>query len=232
MQYTFFYRNDDVDNFNTKALNEIPGTVMDCHASDTISEHRIPDTWTPLFPLAVTEKTRNNSSLKRNRMQFPLTLAHALTIHKSQGQSHKKVVVHIKKTLSRELLYVACSRATSLNGLFIIGSFKAPNKLDENGHLAQEMKRWKKPKVIPQFKHLHHSNCFQIRFHNEQSLEKHCKLVTNDLNFISSDVLLFGETWMSPLDNIKIHSFKLVTTLEKKRAEARLSKADSNPTWS
>ncbi|KAK3932414.1 ATP-dependent DNA helicase [Frankliniella fusca] len=177
----------------------------------TISEHQIPDTWTPLFPLAVTVKTRKNSSLKINRMQFPLTLAHALTIHKSQGQSLKKVVVHIKKTLSRELLYVACSRATSLNGLFIIGSFKAPNKLDENGHLAQEIKRWKNNKVIPQFKHLHHSDCFQIMFHNVQSLEKHCKLVTNDLNFISSDVLLFGETWMSSIDNIKIHSFKLVT---------------------
>ena len=53
---------------------------------------------------------------KFTRRQFPVRLAFALTIHKSQGQTLDRVVVdlrHALNPLSPGQLYVACSRVRS-----------------------------------------------------------------------------------------------------------------------
>lgn len=49
--------------------------------------------------------------------QYPLTLAWAITIHKSQGLTFPSVVIHNKKTFCPGQLYVALSRCTSMEGI-------------------------------------------------------------------------------------------------------------------
>lgn len=49
--------------------------------------------------------------------QFPVSLAWAITIHKSQGLTFDKIVVHTKYAFSPGMLYVALSRCTSLEGI-------------------------------------------------------------------------------------------------------------------
>ncbi len=51
--------------------------------------------------------------------QYPLKLAYAITIHKSQGMSIDKLVCNIDKIFEKSQLYVALSRATDPNGLFL-----------------------------------------------------------------------------------------------------------------
>lgn len=54
-------------------------------------------------------------------------MANGITIHKSQGSTIFPVVVHIpsgkRPAKYREGMYVACSRATKLQDLFIVGEF-------------------------------------------------------------------------------------------------------------
>jgi len=57
-------------------------------------------------------------STQCSRVQFPLTIAYAITVHKAQGITLKRVVTKIAaREFASGLNYVAYSRVTSLQGL-------------------------------------------------------------------------------------------------------------------
>ncbi|AGZ81460.1 ATP-dependent DNA helicase [Campylobacter fetus] len=60
-----------------------------------------------------------SQTLKANYMQFPLKLAYAITIHKSQGMSIEKFACNVDNIFANGQLYVALSRAISADGLYI-----------------------------------------------------------------------------------------------------------------
>ena len=58
---------------------------------------------------------------KMNRRQFPVIISFAMTINKSQGQSLKNVGIYLPNPVfSHGQLYVALSRAKTLNGLKVL----------------------------------------------------------------------------------------------------------------
>ena len=54
--------------------------------------------------------------------QYPVKLAYAITIHKSQGQTYEKVNIHPDGIFAEGQLYVALSRCKSLAGIRIVGN--------------------------------------------------------------------------------------------------------------
>lgn len=89
----------------------------------------VPLSWTPIVPYTVVIPRRPAlGNLQVLRTQFPILPAEALTVHKSQGGTYDNVVLYSSgRRIQRFLLYVACSRATFLSGLTIVGQFE-PNK--------------------------------------------------------------------------------------------------------
>ena len=61
---------------------------------------------------------QRNTVIKRTH--FPLSAFNASTIHKAQGGTYSEVVYHYEKHHAQDLVYVALSRVTGLNGLYIV----------------------------------------------------------------------------------------------------------------
>ncbi|EFI28655.1 DNA repair and recombination protein pif1 [Coprinopsis cinerea okayama7 len=66
--------------------------------------------------------TVNNAEgeVEAKRIQIPLILSWALSVHKSQGQTLERVKVDLKQTFEKGQAYVALSRATSMDHLQVL----------------------------------------------------------------------------------------------------------------
>ncbi|CEH15928.1 related to pif1-dna helicase involved in mitochondrial dna repair and telomere length control [Ceraceosorus bombacis] len=74
--------------------------------------------------LVIPETWKNEDSMGTvlaSRTQVPLILAWAMSIHKAQGQTISCCKVDLTKTFEKGQAYVAISRATSLEGLQVVG---------------------------------------------------------------------------------------------------------------
>lgn len=71
------------------------------------------------------EKKRRNGTtrLYASYEQIPLILAYAITSHKSQGMTISRLAVNFSKVFECGQTYVCLSRATSLDGLFLLTPF-------------------------------------------------------------------------------------------------------------
>ena len=72
-----------------------------------------------------------NNEPKAIRMQYPLRLAYAITIHKSQGMTLDSLFVDCKRIFEKGQAYVAMSRVKTLSGLYLCNFSKDRVYTDE-----------------------------------------------------------------------------------------------------
>ena len=81
--------------------------------------------WTPVERVIKVIDVAPGSVLKVWRSQFPIKPAQSQTIHTAQGSTLQNALVSVEG-IQRRLMYTAFSRVTSLENLYINGTFKPP----------------------------------------------------------------------------------------------------------
>ena len=98
------------------------------------NDHR--HSWIPINPLDIYSQSHGT-----NRIQYPIRLSYALTIHKSQGQTIEKAVIDLGKAeRSLGLTFVALSRLKNFSD-FLISPFTLErlNKIGESASLKPRL---------------------------------------------------------------------------------------------
>lgn len=115
---------------------------------DTYSGPTLPDGTVPIAPL---RRTWSAPTSQCSRLQLPLKLAWAVTIHKAQGLTLDKVVVDIgKKEFSSGLTFVACSRVRHLTDLLLDPpfAFQRLRNLSNSRRLQERQKEDDRLRVV------------------------------------------------------------------------------------
>ncbi len=168
--------------------------------------------WTPIDKLTKVLSKVYSDGIKIVRTQIPLLACNGMTIAKSQGSSLPLVVVSFAgRSLTRPELYVACSRATSLNGLFIDGEFIPPSPPQEVDLVGDEMKRLRQSPLSLELKFLQDFEDHEwqkIYFHNIESLNnQHQKDLTSDRCPMSADFIFLVEPRLLQGDTYNLPGF-------------------------
>jgi hypothetical protein len=195
-----------------KFNEEKTGRKARANFHNVIRNRNIDPTLTPVEPVTRQINTKS-TNFKVERKQFPLVPSEAMTIYKSQGGTYEKVVVNLKKGMTRSELYVACSRVTKASGLYLIGDFvpsKPPERNDAVAMMFRTMRAERMLKFSLEFPEESQEEKFSIVFHNVQSLNKHIMDVRSDKTFLGASVLSLVETWTRPTDSLEIEGFQII----------------------
>jgi len=204
--------NDQIIRLWLQFTEEHVGKHIRQELQNHIRINKIPVNLVPIGQVTLSIKIGLKSSSIIARKQFPLTIAEAITIHKSQGSTYKEVAIHRPNSLNKRELYVAMSRVTSLSGLYFINGNL--NKLETQSaiNIPEEIIKTKKEKFIQfnlhYFQDIEEENTFI--FANIQSLKKHIDDIVRDKSFIYTKFLFFVETWTLESDDININDYNII----------------------
>ena len=161
--------------------------------------------WTPIWAIKRTFMFRRKAVV---RQQFPLKASSGKTIHKAQGQTKSTVVIDMTSGSRPHQHYVAFSRVTSLQGLYLLNGLSGQIKVDKG--VVEEMERLRKDAhIVLSYQPVSTCICdLTVVFQNVQSLRLHFPLIQNDASFTDADVICMAETRLQQSDIDSDYSIK------------------------
>ena len=144
------------------------------------------------------------SSPEIQRIQFPIALSWACTVHKVQGLTLENVVVSMNLNRQRSFnygqIYAALSRATSLKGLHILGEIQSKH-IKANPKVTEEYERLRNASPSINTNADKGDSVVTISLLNIRSLRKHNKDIKFHSQLLKSDVIALTETQLLPNDS-------------------------------
>lgn len=182
----------------------------------------IPESSVPIF---VVSKQDTSKCVGITRTQFPLSPAHARTIHHVQGVTiHGMGYINWGNWNPGGLLYVALSRFTEMNNITLAHAITHKHiKVDVQARAEVDRLRRDENRVqldvtpirearITHFKETG-KHLFVALTHNVRSLKKHWRLIASDYDLPMCDVMTFQETRINAscnLDNYALPDCSLI----------------------
>ena len=148
-------------------------------------------------------------------IQFPITLAHAVTGHKVQGQSipvPNKVVMDINSTFQCAQSYVMLSRIQTIDQLFILNNFDE-RKLQHSEKSLRELKRLEEisyNKNPTDWENKNKNGTIKIAMLNCAGLSAHVLDIRADNFILHADVIHLVETSVekdSPTNDLELEGY-------------------------
>ena len=150
--------------------------------------------WTPILEVTRSFPFNYYKSFHVTRRQFPLQLASAKTVHKSQGSTLPSAVLHLGERNIEHMHYVALSRLRNLSSMHILHLNE--KNISVSTEVANEMNRLRSSRKLETIVHnfLFEDRPLSLCFHNCRSLRKHIDDIKNDDNYLAIDVIALCET--------------------------------------
>ena len=144
------------------------------------------------------------------RKQYPLQLAWACTVHKVQGLTVNECVIDLNKCFSYGQAYVALSRVTSLEGMYLqfIDQDKLVSKVYCDPDVAQCISSMK-TFLRDQTENANKSG-MTIMYHNIQGLQCHIEDLKSNPDFKNCDCICLTETWLDNTKEMELCGYHLV----------------------
>ena len=106
-------------------MNDESANLQAIRSDTYVSQHNLIPIGRTEREIAINSKSTCSPTIKR--LQFQIILSWASTIHKVQGRTFQKVVLCFdlfkQRTFNLEQIYIALSRVTLLDGLYLTGSY-------------------------------------------------------------------------------------------------------------
>ncbi|WAR02670.1 PIF1-like protein, partial [Mya arenaria] len=209
-----FAYNKNVNDHNLDKLKSLSTTVYTFRAQDSKKDEQTGCIDTTNFR----EMSGKYSKVTAKRVQFPLTLAWGLTIHKEQGKTEDRLVVACEGSFHPGQFYTAISRTKDISGLFFLGNV-SENKIKVNVPALQEIKRMKKSacftQALPDSLYSFMEVYFKLLCLNVNSLKPHWESLCKDGYLLFAHIACLSETWINttePSPTIPKHSTLMTST--------------------
>lgn len=169
------------NNFEAGYVNGTLGVVVSCNGAEGPI---IRTTKGKLITMSKASwKIEEDGKVKAEILQYPLRLAWAITVHKSQGMSLDAVEVDLSKSFEPGMGYVALSRVRTLEGLTILGMNEMALRVHDGVRAFENEMKKLSENTLKEFKSL--STKEQVRLQEEfiarsRGFKKEKKLATHE----------------------------------------------------